>query len=295
MDIPRQDDGVGGNERHVVELGANAVVGACAPCRFDRSQSRLPDIVRANPEEEANHRTPGDPETLISADIRSIPIFVVVEQTPKGRRRCGDPARVGIGGEKVHADPPQFAPGATGWHTREHRRSSHSRLEGSAGRPAPNKLVGADCQAIGGGPVEGSRSFPLLRQVVLDTTDARGLAEFYRQLLGFVYRVGDEPPGAGETDERGNDWLVVHHPSGSPRVAFQQVRALPESTWPEGKVPQQLHLDLTVATLQELDIQHKRVVQLGARPLSDRSHDEEEPLRVYADPAGHPFCIFVVG
>jgi hypothetical protein len=25
----------------------------------------------------------------------------------------------------------------------------------------------------------------------------------------------------------------------------------------------------------------------------DRSGDEEEPLRVYADPAGHPFCIFV--
>ena len=25
----------------------------------------------------------------------------------------------------------------------------------------------------------------------------------------------------------------------------------------------------------------------------DRSDDPEEPLYVYADPAGHPFCIFV--
>ena len=30
---------------------------------------------------------------------------------------------------------------------------------------------------------------------------------------------------------------------------------------------------------------------LGARLLEDRSDDPEEPLRVYADPAGHPFCI----
>lgn len=25
----------------------------------------------------------------------------------------------------------------------------------------------------------------------------------------------------------------------------------------------------------------------------DRAGDPEEPLRVYADPAGHPFCVFV--
>jgi hypothetical protein len=32
---------------------------------------------------------------------------------------------------------------------------------------------------------------------------------------------------------------------------------------------------------------------LGARLLDDHADDPEEPLRVYADPAGHPFCIFV--
>ncbi len=35
--------------------------------------------------------------------------------------------------------------------------------------------------------------FPRLAQVVLDTTDARRLAEFYREFLGFRYRPGDEP------------------------------------------------------------------------------------------------------
>ena len=40
-----------------------------------------------------------------------------------------------------------------------------------------------------------------------------------------------------------------------------------------------------------MDAAHERAVALGARLLADRSDDPEEPLRVYADPAGHPFCI----
>jgi hypothetical protein len=53
------------------------------------------------------------------------------------------------------------------------------------------------------------------------------------------------------------------------------------------------HLDLTVATRAELDEQHERATALGARPLADEAADPEEPLRVHADPAGHPFCVFV--
>jgi catechol-2,3-dioxygenase len=142
--------------------------------------------------------------------------------------------------------------------------------------------------------MKGSGSFPVLAQVVLDTTDARALAEFYRELLGLEYRAGDSPPLAGEDDERGRDWLVLCDRSG-PAIAFQQVAALAETTWPDDRVPQQLHLDLTVPTREDLDLQHERASRLGARLLFDRSHDQVEPLRVYADRAGHPFCIFVVG
>ena len=134
---------------------------------------------------------------------------------------------------------------------------------------------------------------PTLRQVVLDTTDARALAEFYRNLLGLVYRPGDEPPAPGDVDERGRDWLVLRTPDGGPQLAFQQVDRLPEATWPEGPVPQQLHLDLTVASFDDLQVQHERVLRLGGRLRYDRSDDPVEPLRVYADPAGHPFCVFV--
>jgi len=133
---------------------------------------------------------------------------------------------------------------------------------------------------------------PILRQVVLDTTDARALAEFYRQFLGLRYRPGDEPPAPGEPDPLGRDWLVLRNPGGT-QVAFQQVDSLPESTWPDSRQPQQLHLDLTVSTIEELDAVHQRALALGARMLLDRSADPQEPLYVYADPSGHPFCVFV--
>ena len=138
-----------------------------------------------------------------------------------------------------------------------------------------------------------AQEFPTLAQVVLDGTDIRTLAEFYRQLLGFHYRPGDEPPAPGKPDPLGQDWLVLRDPGGGRGLAFQHVPELPEPTWPDGPHPQMLHLDTIVPTVSDLDRQHERVLALGGRLLLDRSDDEEEPLRVYADPAGHPFCIFV--
>jgi catechol 2,3-dioxygenase-like lactoylglutathione lyase family enzyme len=138
-------------------------------------------------------------------------------------------------------------------------------------------------------------TFPQIVQTVLDTTDPRGLAEFYRQLFGLSYRPGDETPPAGEPDERGQDWLVLRTPAGGRALAFQKVDELTPPTWPEPGVPQQLHLDTSVPSVEELERQHERALALGARLRYDRTDDPEEPLRVYADPAGHLFCIFVAG
>lgn len=132
---------------------------------------------------------------------------------------------------------------------------------------------------------------PDLAQTVLDAADVRGLAEFYRELLGLDYRPGDEPPDDGEPDTA--DWLVLRRPGGGHQLAFQQVDHLEPSTWPDPAVPAQLHLDLTVPSTEDLEEQRARAEALGAELALDRSGDPEEPLYVLRDPAGHPFCVFV--
>jgi catechol 2,3-dioxygenase-like lactoylglutathione lyase family enzyme len=134
-------------------------------------------------------------------------------------------------------------------------------------------------------------TFPRLLQTVLDTTRPRELAEFYRQLLGLSYRPGDEPPDAGDSDDP--DWLVLFDSTGSSRLAFQRVDRLPRTTWPSHVVPMQAHLDCTVVDTAELTRQRERAEELGAALLLDRFDDPDEPLYVFADPSGHPFCIFV--
>ena len=133
--------------------------------------------------------------------------------------------------------------------------------------------------------------YPQLLHTAIDTTDARALAEFYRQLLGLRYRQGDEPPAAVEADDA--DWLVLVDANGTRKLAFQQVERLERTTWPSHDVPMQMHLDLTVASLAELQRQRERAESLGAQLLLDRTDDSDEPLYVLADPSGHPFCIFV--
>lgn len=130
-------------------------------------------------------------------------------------------------------------------------------------------------------------------QVVFDTTDARRAAEFWRQLLGLVYRPGDETPGPGVDDPKGRDWLNLRTPDGTPLLAFQQVGELAQPTWPDDRVPQQLHLDLVVRDVAELDAAQEAVLALGGALRLDRSDDPDEPLRVFVDPDGHPFCVFV--
>jgi hypothetical protein len=132
---------------------------------------------------------------------------------------------------------------------------------------------------------------PRLLHTVLDTTDCRGLAEFYRELLGLQYRPGDEPPTDGSPDDA--DWLVLTTDDGRRQLAFQLVDELTPTTWPEHGVPMQLHCDFTVTDREELERHKDRALGLGASLLLDRTADDDEPLYVLADPASHPFCVFV--
>lgn len=132
--------------------------------------------------------------------------------------------------------------------------------------------------------------YPRLLHTVLDTTDVRGLAEFYRELLGLAYRPGDESPADGPDDA---DWLVLVDGDGTRKLAFQQVERLERTTWPTHEVPMQLHVDFTVTSVDELRRHRDRAESLGAQLLLDRTDDSDEPLYVLADPSGHPFCLFV--
>ena len=79
---------------------------------------------------------------------------------------------------------------------------------------------------------------------------------------------------------------MLRDAAGSARMAFQQVAVLPEATWPEGPVPADAP-GSDGADDSGTRRQHEWALTPRRRLLHDRSDDPEEPLRVYADPAGH--------
>jgi hypothetical protein len=140
----------------------------------------------------------------------------------------------------------------------------------------------------GGGPDEG---VAVVRAVVLDATAPREVAEFYRQLLGYVYAPGSEPPPRGAPEDA-PALLVLRAPDGHLSLCVQRVDALERSTWPDPAVPQQVHLDLTVSSREALVALGRRATDLGGEVLRDRADQQEWSSYVLADPAGHPLCVF---
>ncbi|MEG3635999.1 VOC family protein [Micromonospora palythoicola] len=115
-----------------------------------------------------------------------------------------------------------------------------------------------------------------LRSTVIDCPDPRALAGFYSELLGLPL-IGDN----SDDDE----WVVLGGPPGhQPRLAFQRALDLRPPAWPDPARPQQFHLDVTV---DDIEAAEQAALALGARRLPG----EGEGFRVYADPAGHPFCL----
>ena len=107
--------------------------------------------------------------------------------------------------------------------------------------------------------------------VDLASPDVDAAKAFYAELLGM--EVKGEP---------GDDWVVVT--GAGYRIAFQQAPDLRPPDWPDPERPQQFHLDVRVADIEEAE---PEVLALGARRLPGEGGD----FRVYADPVGHPFCL----
>jgi catechol 2,3-dioxygenase-like lactoylglutathione lyase family enzyme len=116
-----------------------------------------------------------------------------------------------------------------------------------------------------------------LSGVVLGAPDAHELAAFYRRLLGWPV----------EQDEPG--WVKLRSPDGGAGLSFQDEPGYVRPVWPAGPGdPQmQLHLDIEV---RDLAAAGEHAVAAGA-VLAD--YQPEDDVRVYFDPVGHPFCLFL--
>lgn len=111
--------------------------------------------------------------------------------------------------------------------------------------------------------------------VVLDCPDAEALAAFYAELTGLTRRESDP------------DWVILRGSDGEPRLCFQSVPDYRPPKWPDPAHPQQSHLDVEVDDIDEAEA---RVLALGAVLLRGGG-GSTAGFRVYADPAGHPFCL----
>ncbi|MBB5120171.1 glyoxalase [Streptomyces eurocidicus] len=120
-------------------------------------------------------------------------------------------------------------------------------------------------------------SYAKITATVIDCPDPLALAGFYAGVLG----------GRIEEDPEDADWVDLRLPDGG-RLAFQRAPGLVPPEWPSDTHPQQLHLDLDVTDMESA---HARVLELGAKPLDVDDDGGRRDFRVYADPAGHPFCL----
>lgn len=108
--------------------------------------------------------------------------------------------------------------------------------------------------------------------VTLDCPDPKALASFYSEVAG------------GEIGIESGQMVGVQMPHGL-WLGFQRVDGFRPPQWPEQQVPQQFHLDILV---DDLDAAEAFVTDRGATKFE---HQPGERNRIYADPAGHPFCL----
>lgn len=106
-----------------------------------------------------------------------------------------------------------------------------------------------------------------MHHVVFDCVDPMACARFYSALLS--------QPVTYQSD----DFVVVAANDTTSGLAFQRAPDHRPPTWPDPGVPQQVHLDVMVESVADAT---PWVLGLGATQLAED---------VFADPAGHTFCL----
>ena len=115
---------------------------------------------------------------------------------------------------------------------------------------------------------------PIRTVVVFDAAELDAESQFWARMLdGHVFE--------------DVDFHSVIDAAGEWRIGVQLAPNHVPPDWPDGE-PQQVHIDLHV---EDFEPAHEQAMQLGARLLQAGDLDAGEGFQVYADPAGHPFCI----
>jgi predicted enzyme related to lactoylglutathione lyase len=116
-----------------------------------------------------------------------------------------------------------------------------------------------------------------LTGVVLNAPNAGDLATFYRSLLGWT------------VSEQETDWIALIPRDGGTGLSFQTEPDYVRPTWPSTPDRQQMMLHLDIA-VDDLDAACTHAVATGAVLAEFQPQDD---VRVFFDPAGHPFCLYL--
>ena len=124
------------------------------------------------------------------------------------------------------------------------------------------------CLKVASAPGSMAPMIGRLHHLIIDCRDPLALARFYAELLG-------QP-----ITYRSDDFVVVSADDTTSGLAFQLAPDHQPPAWPDPGRPQQMHLDVMV---EDVAAAGPLVLALGATKLDGPG--------VYADPAGHPFCL----
>lgn len=119
-------------------------------------------------------------------------------------------------------------------------------------------------------------NFSFRTVIVFDAKDLNSESQFWADLLGGVVL-------------KEETWHSLIDESGSWKMGFQLNPNHLKPEWPNGNQQQQIHLDLHSNQPREM---HEKIISIGGSLLqATESFDLKEGFQVYADPAGHPFCV----